>query len=287
MEYFIEEFEWEDVIFYYRGLTVMEVASMHMDKSSRKRVQIMPSFWIKTAMMCVVDWDGVVDENGEPVPFTRSTLGQIPENILEQIGKKAYLDHTIMSDEEDSKLRGYVRFASYLSEQPESIQKTFSCSDCLRTNRYKNRKCGYTDEEREIILSSLEEDSENEREEIEVKEPDKNVKLTKKRVMKKVTGRRKSGDTPVASSSLNINNFKFPECPVSWVDDYIKTIGDQSLFCYNSKIPYFSGGVGNQLNKIYSMVKVVGGELSEIEHERHKELNKNKGSGSGGKGGRR
>ena len=266
MDFFIEEVEIEGVVFSYRGLTVMEMASVLMDSKSRTRIQIMPSFWVKVAMMAIVDWYGVTSDTGVNVPFNKKLVGELPEHVLETIGKLAYLGQSMLSDEEDSKLRGYVRFANYLSQQPDSVQKSYSCRECIKSNRFTSRKCGFTEEERAMI-------SQEETPDEDAQTP-KEVKLTKNKMIRK-TGKSKVDSTEV-KNTLNINDFKFPECPISWVDDYIKTIGDQVLFCHNAKITYFSGGVGNQLNKIYSMVKVVGGELSEIEYERHKsETNKN------------
>lgn len=282
MNYFTEELDIEGVTFYIRGLTVKEFTELSMDRKSKTKISLNYSYFYKVAMRAIVGWDNMfaLDEDGEvdfslPVPYSPELVQQLPDNVLLSIGNYAYTHLTCVSEEEDSKLRGYVRFAFFMSEKPDAFRDSYSCKQCLMEKRYLNRKCGLSDEEKEFILGS-DEDDEFGQEDIKLtKEEPKPASEVPRRPVKKLT---KAASRIVADpepefkrSTINLGGFNFPECPVSWVDDHLRTIGEQLFFCHQNKVSYFSGGVSDQLYKIYSMVKIVGGETSSIENERMKE----------------
>src|SRR5699024_10960497 len=62
-------------------------------------------------------------------------------------------------------------------------------------------------------------------------------------------------------------SFDFPECPVSWVDEYLKELAGILYHTEKANLPFFSGGVADQLYKFYRIGKVVSGEANEIESE--------------------
>jgi len=280
MSYFTEELELEGVTFYVRGLTVKEFTELAMDKKSKTKISFNYSYFYKVAMRTIVGWDNMFspDEAGDtdyskPVPFSPELIQQLPDHILLAIGNHVYSNLTIVSDLEESKLRGYVRFAFFMSDKPDSFRESYSCVRCLKEKKNVSRKCGLTEDEKEF-LSSVGQEEEGDDEGRDVKDQAPQIVAPKKQVKRLTKAATRSVVEPEIESkrlTINMGGFNFPECPVSWVEDHLRTIGEQLFFCHQNKVSYFSGGVSDQLYKIYSMVKIVGGETSAIENERMKE----------------
>ncbi len=282
--YFTEEIEIDGVIFHVRGLTVKELTELSMDKKSRTRTSFNYSYFYKVALRTVVGWTDMyrLDENGNPdfshpIPFEPHLVAELPDHILLSLGNYVYSHLSSVSEEEERKLRGYMRFAYYLADKPDAVRESFSCDSCIKAKKFTSRKCGLTDEEREMFsnIGQAEEDDEPD-DEIEeeaqaeetVVKPRKQLKSLRRAAVKKIAP---GDDTDRPTSGYKIGGFTFSECPVSWIDDHLRTIGEQLFFCHQNKISYFSGGVSDQSYKVYSMVKIVGGEASTIDSEKQKE----------------
>lgn len=278
MSYFIEEYEIEGVTFYIRGLTVKEVTELAMDKKSKTKTSFRDSYFFKVAFRAIVGWEDMyaLDEDGDidmsqPIPFSPELVQQLPDHVLREIGAYAYSTLTVVSEDEEQKLRGYVRFAFYMSDKPDAIRDSFSCKQCLQAKKHLARKCGLTDEEREFILSVGEPEDDSADVEVTKEEHVQVAKRPIKKLTRVATKVITEEESEQKRASIKLGGFLFPECPVSWVDDHLRTIGEQLFFCHQNKVSYFSGGVSDQMYKIYSMVKIVGGETSTIENERMKE----------------
>jgi hypothetical protein len=265
---FFSEYEIDGTVFKVRGLTVGEVAELSLDKGLRTKISLKQSFFQQVAVMCIKGWSNVLDEDGGEVAFKAEYVDNLPADVLEEIGVFIYKELSFLSDIEQEKLKGYIRFAYYLNDQPDAVGKTFSCLECVRANRDRNRNCGLLEEEKEEIRDLL--DTKPEETVVE------NRKATKKLVKSVVSKKQVSEDRQVARGTVNIGGHNFPECPISWVDDYLRTIGEQAFYCYHNKMSYFSGGVSDQLNKIFQIVKTVGSEASAIDAEKMEAANKKK-----------
>jgi hypothetical protein len=76
---------------------------------------------------------------------------------------------------------------------------------------------------------------------------------------------------------LVIGNYTFLECPVSWVDPWMKTLTDVLYDCAKHGLPFFEGGASAQSYKLYRIQKTVAGEANSIENEElEKERKSNK-----------
>jgi hypothetical protein len=292
----VHEVEKGGAIFYVRGLLVGEYLSLGM---FGKKISN-DSFWIDVAKMGIVNWKGVQEvsytlpeykliEMGEwpnvsdkyaiyeDMPFSKDYIDYIDYNILIELGIKIYNEFTILSDEETNKFIAATRFLHFLSEPANKTKaETFDCMKCIENNYRKNRLCSrFTDEEAQGIYEYIKGVEEEDVERDEVK-PEKDLESLKKKYStvrnKSMVFKDDKGDeikprVEKASNKVVLDKYSYPECPVSYIPDWINTMAGVFFHCSKSNITFFSGGICDQPYKFYRAERVVASEGSTIERE--------------------
>lgn len=274
-------------IFYCRGLTVMEYTNLSMRLGENHLSVSQPSFWTDIAFATVVSWENVYlppgeDENGvyqpaEELKYSKENLEYIEPNIIAEIGQFVYNKLSMVSPEEVQKIKGYVRFLYYMSPEKQELQdkriKEFDCKNCLKNGWDTSRNC--TNPLRPLLLQQLE----DEKEEIKVKEETEEIDhekaifdkySVKKRIKytSKARFEKKNKENKKKGGKLRLENFSFPECPVSWIRPDLKQIIKVLYDCAKSENNFFDGGVAQQSNRLYTIQGIVKSEANTIERER-------------------
>jgi hypothetical protein len=263
---FLGTVEIDGSIFHVKGLTVGEYCDLVM-KMKREKIPKDSERWNSLIFdVALVDWENVFTEDGEEFHFSSENRAYIDGESVFKIAKYCYDELTVLSDEERSKFQASIRFLYFCSEpKHENIVKTFDCQTCILKGLARTRMCGrFSDEQIEELGRQLrnEEEEASEASKIANKDMTSKYKTNRSRVKPTVA------EKPVEQRSvLMLDGYKYPECPVSYVDEWISLLTGMLYHAGKSNLPFFGGGVVDQPYKLLQAQKVVSGEASAIERE--------------------
>lgn len=281
---FVKPFEINGVTFYIRGLTVGEYTDLLMSgalKNMTNRV------WLEIAYTGIVDWSGFIDELGNHVPYSVEVLDTWEavdegieagmEDMIVKVGQEIFQNMTIPSDEEVDKFVASTRFLHFRSDpKNKSASESFNCEACLKKGLAKTRPCGrYTDEEidrEHKRLNNIPEEDASE----DVKKPVSKMKNRYKASSSVKRPRTEEQAAKRKSGVITVGGFQYPECPVSYVDEWISSLSGILYNCAKSNLTFFSGGVSDQSFKLYQLQRIVAGEAGQIESEEMDKIHKKK-----------
>lgn len=276
---FIREFELEGVRFLCRGLTVGEFA----DLAQMNLLRMTDRLFIEVAVCGVVGWEGDiydVDENGNKyrVEFEPGVTDAeaLPHSVCVKLGKFIYHEMTALPKDVAEKFRGFIRYLYWNSEDENRSQaETFDCEVCLEKGLAVSRPCGKFDMEfREEFLTRGEDKPETP---VHKQISNRRKKYGNKKLSQKRSAKRKArgGKGPTGRRGyMTLNDFKFPECPISWVDEWIKVFGEVMYHAEKSDLTLFGGGIFDQPYQIHRASKTVKAEFNKIEAEKMEESRK-------------
>ena len=279
---FVEKFQIKgtSTYFYVRGLTVSEYMKIMKKLTESSRVSN-SAFFIRCAIHGIVGWENlVVDEDGEKylLEYSKENVEYAPESVLLQVGEFIYFNLTVPSEEEIEKYKGHIRFKYYISDEknPNAL-KHFDCGYCVNNNLYTLRKCSLSEEERKArhsVSKYAKDKAMIANEETAKKNRDRygnKSKGKKGAITQNIEDIKQEDQTERPKTTLFLQKYQFPECPVSWIDRPIKEWADVLYYCGKSNLNFFEGPVSNQLNKYFNLMRIVTSEANQIESETLKE----------------
>lgn len=273
---FVKPYEIDDVRFYLRGLNLGE----YVDLIEKSGDNISTEILIDVAECGIVTWENFwlnTDNGVEKIKYSKENVQRLGHEELIEIGKYVYEELTVLTDEEKNKFEAFVHFLYWSSDdENKSDVKTFQCQTCLDQGIAIRRPCGKYDMQyrKKRAGHTVSEDSEDESDEDDnsdvakamakyrtkktktLKNQNKKQKKSKKRDEKKRRKQRRY---------VKLGDYKMKECPVSYIDDWIKTLGEAIYNCEKSDRNFFDGGVSNQRYKIYKASQVVRSTYNKIE----------------------
>jgi hypothetical protein len=282
-------FKSQGITFHVRGLTVEEF-SILVERTEGK-ANLSASDFASLAKTCVVGWEDPIIKEGDDffkLHFSPETFEEYVnlESRLE-IGKFAYTHMTVLSDEEALKVKGYVHFLYYLSEEgkEKEREKSFNCEECVKCKAIFSRNCGRKDK-KELIEKVLGKQDPTKIISYEIQVQESPLEKAKKKygrkgkvqsargmgVKKKTVYEQvlKTDNKKPVNYKLKIGEIVFTECPVSYIQPSLKSITSSLFHCVKSNIPYYNGGVADQPNKIFSIQRIIASESASIENARMK-----------------
>lgn len=275
---FVREFECEGVTFYVRGLTVAEYA----DLAEQRLLKLNDRMFVEIAVCGIVGWedfyiDGEEIKYGEPYT-AEHIIDDNPDpnedTVLVKIGKHIYHKLTILDDEDASKFEGFIRFLYWSSKDENEIRSdTYDCETCLKKGLAVKRPCGRFDMEYRKSFLKTEKDNEEIKNKTS-KYSNSNLQKKKKAKLDKYSStdnNEEDVEPKVRNGGILVGDFKYPECPISWIDQWIKVVGEVMYHAEKTEIPIFEGGLMDQPYMIYRASKVVKSEFSAIEEEERQE----------------
>lgn len=242
---------------------------------------------LQIVLACIQGWDSETmrDYEGWPVDELVDELIDMQEVIrISQF----ILDHlTNLSEEEEEKLRGYTRYLHEMSDPKKSkTAESFKCQNCILYGKYQSRQkfCGrFTPEaaasyKRRLEEAKTQQDIENVElvtqmmidEQAELDKLERVAETAGKYGSASRRGRRRASSSKARPAKLQymvINKFKFPQCPVSWIDDWIWVSGNIMYHSEKSNMPMFDGGMFDQPYKLYRAARVISSEFATIDEE--------------------
>ena len=75
------EFVFEDSKFFYRRINVNEMEILRKKHTVRGELNAIP-FGIDVTEAGMLDWDGIVDEAGKPVKYSKELITQLPASVI-------------------------------------------------------------------------------------------------------------------------------------------------------------------------------------------------------------
>lgn len=270
----------DDALYTVRGLTFLEYTDL-LSRVGFEAVKMYSSDM--SYLICrhaILGWSGIYweaeNEGDEPEEFIYSleNIDELEPHVVSKIVRFIIEEMTHLTDIEEDKFRGYIRFIYYLSDEKfgESRRKQFDCETCVQNGWYKKRSC--TLPALDILI-----DKKQERDRQANVEASQSETLDRVAQLKqKMKSRKKKfssleeleASKSVESGALSIRGMNYPECPVSWIDPWIKTLADGLYDCSKSNKQFYNGGTADQIYKIYKAQRIVGGEASKIEAEQMK-----------------
>jgi hypothetical protein len=236
---------------------------------------------VKVAKLCTEDWRNVLDEDGETLPFNRDLIDFVPLETLRELGEYSLNTLSSLSEEDERRYKGFVRWSMWLSdEKNKNKAKEFECKSCIEMNRWESKRCGLTQDRRDSIVSAdstEDEDAEVAHSSSQIASSENLSKFKARRSNKQTYHYNKAEEKKSIESNLEgwllsgTKHFRFPECPVSWIPVWMRTVAEMLLYCEQKDISFFEGGVENQFYKSYLTGRVVISEYNRIENEKHDE----------------
>lgn len=256
-----------------RGLKVREyhdfVDRGGLDSSVRD------SFYSKIAIACIEGWKNIYKKNSDGEIVGKIEYEEGKEELLDikhlkEIGKFCFQDLTLLKDDEKEKIKGFINFLYWKSEdENEQRAKTFDCETCLESGKAITRPCGLYSREKRINYNK-----ENESDDTTSAKDLENRRNRYGMGKKTYVSKENYEDVKEEREYMHIGNFKFPECPISWVDSELKVICETLYHSEKSERNYFDGGVADQLYKIYKMAVLIKNEYGKIEEKKMEENRK-------------
>jgi len=236
---------------------------------------------VMVAKMCVLNWRNICDEDDNELDFKTEYLDLVDIKILAKVGEHVLTRLTEVSDEDEKRFKGYVRWSMWLSdEKNKSKRKEFDCKECILSKRYEAKRCGLTQDMRDLIVSSDQSDEDDEEASpspSQKSSSDNLAKFKNRRTNKQTYHYNKVEEKKALKQSSDgfllsgTKHFRFPECPVSWISPWMRTVADMMLYCEHKNLNFFEGGVENQYYKSYIIGRIVISEYNRIENEKHEE----------------
>lgn len=275
---FTERYEIDGSIFYVRGLTVGEHTQIAMLDGGRGFTNpLKPHTAVEIAFAGIVGWENIYNyQTNEPVEFNEQNLEALPEDVLTELGDHIFFKLTHIDDQTEEKLRGYTRFAHFMSKKENRVKsKTFNCKNCIERGHYRSRVCGKYDQEDLDEMHAEMNDKEVETSTKNIKSKLDKYRSRRRRTMKlRKNTKNFKQKKETLRQTLTIKGFKFPECPISWVDNWIQTIGGVLFHSDSSDLLLFQGGLFDQPYKLYQASRIISSESNKIEREEWDEKNR-------------
>lgn len=287
---FIRPFNTNGVTFYLRGLTVGEYTDLLMSGALKN---ITNRTWFDVAYTGIVDWEGFLDKHGNPVTYSLDMLdNMVPESgaggdfdlmiedMIVRIGQEVFYNLTMPNEEEVDKFVASTRFLHFRSDpKNKSVAESYNCETCLKKGMAKTRPCGrFTDEE--IDRHHKELNSIPITDELFDGEPVKKLpSKMKNRYKASSASKRPKTEEQIAKKkhgAITVGGFQYPECPVSYIDEWIGSFSSILYSCAKSNLNFFSGGVVDQSYKMHQLQRIVSGEANQIESEEMDKIHKKK-----------
>lgn len=256
----------EGATFHIRGLTVGEYCDL-VYKMGKEKLLKDGDRWNSLVLNSgLIDWEGIFDEDGDDFEYDEEAIGFLPDDIGNVLADKIYKELTVLTEDERDKFIASTRFLYFQSEpKNEKIVDTFNCQTCIEKGLAKTRLCGrFTHEQIDEKARELRGEAKNASETPETAPKDLLSKYKTKRNRIK-PGREEK--TEVSKSGVTLGGFKYPECPVSYVDDWISVLTGMLYHASKANLPFFDGGVVDQPYKLLQAQKIVAGEAGKIESE--------------------
>lgn len=261
--------------FWVRGLTVAEYIDL-CEQGFIEKAKPTSSQFLAIGIHTIVDWKGIKQE-----PTEERIRQLISDDALIDIGTFAFKELTMLSKEEYEKLRGHVKFLHWASQdENEAKAENFNCRTCIKKNIAKRRPCGkFTDEQIEQKRKQFKkEDGEDvdteEDESVDVSGMMDKYGSKKKFKTKKEAKDYKDKNVVTGNGDvIRVADYNFPECPVSWVDDWLEELGKVLFHCHSHDLSFFENSVANEPYKFYKAQKIVSSTIGEI---RSKEMEEQK-----------
>jgi len=293
---FVREFKYEGATFFVRGLTVGEYA----DLAAQNLLKMGNSLYMEVGHCGLLGWENLYaeDEDGNLSKFEYKEHMDgdwLDEKTLSNIGKHIYHELTTLSDEDASKLRGFIRFLYWSSDEGNRNQlKSFDCDNCLESGMAVNRPCGeysmehrrsYLEKRRAKAVAAAQEAAQVAAKRVKGRKAYGNDKLRRQRKRRRHDRQKRAEEEAKQNTELKgpkgrqgfimVGGYRYPECPVSWIDEWVKVVGEAMYHAEKSDMPFFSGGIADQPYQIFRASKVVKSEYGAVEHEEmEKERNK-------------
>lgn len=256
----------DGIKFYCRGLTYLEYVNL-VDLINPKNV-IGSAIWMRVAYCGIVHWGEFYDNDNRPIPFDPKNFERIDPKTLDKVGRAIYQELTIVTDDDELKYRGYIRFANFLSDEKlgEARRKSFDCKECVRNGHYTYRTCSLPELDSliaEIRGPKIVED--------EAKKKKGSSKYsTKKKRFSTVDEFKEDLEKKAFSDGKNkvvIGNLVYPQCPVSYIDTKTTLIANALHHCVTHNKSPLSGGVFEQPYRLFKLQEVVSSESNKIQSE--------------------
>lgn len=250
----------DDTTFYVRGLTVAE----YIDLIEKTDGGIEETLFVQIALNTIQDWEHVVDENHSPIPCTDENLNGLPDDVLIDVGRYCYQRLTVLDEEKDSKIRGFVNFLYWKSDEktPKKKAESFNCENCLSSGKAVGRKCGkYSMEFRRNYNKDNDDGQKSSNSKSKKSYGSSRTFMNRQQYEDANRMASKSGE-------MVLNDFRFPECPVSWIDDHLKILCETLYHAEKSDRNFFDGGIADQPYQVYKASVIIKNEYNQLEKEK-------------------
>lgn len=77
-------FEYDDSKFYYRRISATQ-AGVIQKKHTKRGITDHHAAGLELVQWCLLDWENVLDENGEPIPFTKELVRAMPDDLVSEL----------------------------------------------------------------------------------------------------------------------------------------------------------------------------------------------------------
>ena len=259
--------------FFCRGLTVIEYINVIGELTSTVTKSIGKEIWIKVAYCGIVDWinyrfdESNFDTDSNLLPYSEHNKELVSVQILEMLGKKIYHELSEVTNNDEIKFRGYIRFSNFINDEKSGPhrKKTFECDYCVKHGLFKFRTCSNPNLDKLIASGGL-----------DVKD-----RKSKSAASKYSTTKRRSRfqnedefeETQKKTANSNnenkviIGDVAFPECPVFFIDAKSTVLCGVLYHCAITNKNFFDGGVAKQPYKLHRLQELVNGEHHKIQAE--------------------
>ena len=194
------------------------------------------------------------------------------------IGKDIYYKHSIISKEETERYIAFARWMYYASEDTPQVKadlEKFDCENCIKEGYYKDRECGLSEQEFDLIKYRETKDIVEEKEKTSSSQKEVDDLMLKYKLPESMF--RKSYKLPEVEEVkedddkyIERDYFKYKECPTSLITYQTRIIAEKVYFANKSNIPFMSGGLTEQDNKFMQIAQIVNSECNRIEAEKMK-----------------
>jgi hypothetical protein len=257
-----------------RGLRVGEYA----DLAEQGVLNLTDRLYVYAAHTGLLGWDNLYVKKGGKkvlVEWEGKSADWLDSKTLSEIGKFIYHDLTVLSEEGVEKFQGFVRFLYWQSDDDNRTKaETYDCRVCLEKGYAPSRPCGKFDLEYRENYGKGEDEEDKEKEEARKKLEEARKMAGRSRDKYSSKRRRPTQIQAIdmtekrqVADSVVLDNFEYPECPVSWIDEWIQVIGSALYYAEKADQSFFGGGVADQLYRLNRAAKIITSESNKIERE--------------------